>query len=187
MADIPTSRANEPASQANQPLSAPIGPVPITVLTQYLKDLSFESPSAPGILSQLGQNAQPNVAVNVNLATGQLSSPNADAPGPYECTLTIKAEGTLAQGEASMPAFIIECSYAGLFVFPANLPEGAIRALLMVEAPRLLFPFARQQISCAAQSGGFGPLLINPIDFGALYNQQMQYEAQAAQQQSGTA
>ncbi len=171
--------SNETTLQTQQS----IGPVPITVLTQYLKDLSFESPSAPGILSQIGPNAQPNVAVNVNLATGQLPSPNPDVPGPYECTLTIKAEGKLAE----QPAFIIECSYAGLFVFPNGLPEAAIRAMLMVEAPRLLFPFARQQISEIAQTGGFGPLLINPIDFGALYNQQLQYEARGAQQQAGNA
>ena len=178
-----TSESTPETLQTSQAIGPMAGAVPITVLTQYLKDFSFESPSAPGILSQLGVNAQPAVAVNVNLATGQLPSPNPEVPGPYECTLTIKAEGKLGDS----PAFIIECSYAGLFVFPAALPDGALRAMLMIEAPRLLFPFARAHISDAAQAGGFGPLLINPIDFGALYHQQMQYEAQAAQQQTGTA
>ena len=190
MADVPN--ATNPAHdnpQSQLQTSQNVGPVPINVLTQYVKDLSFENPNVPGILTQLG-GQQPNVAVSVNLSTGQLPAP-ADAPAgtnpaPYECTLTIKADAKLGEGENAQQAFIIECSYAGLFAFPEGLPEGLLRGLLMVEAPRLLFPFARSYISDAAQAGGFGPLLINPIDFGALYNQQLGYEAQAAQQQTGT-
>ena len=180
-----------PAAPPEQPQTIPLGAVPITVLTQYVKDLSFENPNAPASLAQLGPSNQPQVGISVNIQTGPVAAPQPPT-GPsgqpaFECALTIKAEGKLGTGDAVQIAFIIEVTYAGLFAFPPGLPDGAVRALLMVEAPRLLFPFARLQLSEAAQAGGYGPLLINPIDFGGLYQQQLNYEQQASQQQSGTA
>lgn len=166
--------------------NGPTGAVPIQILTQYLKDLSFESPGGPVMLAAVAKTP-PSVQANVNLSTAQLQATEPDAPAPYECTLTIKVEGRLGDGDNAATAFITEISYAGLFAFPAGLPHDLMRLLLMVEAPRLLFPFARVLVSDTVQQGGFGPLLLNPIDFGALYQQQLQYEAQAAQQQSGTA
>ena len=178
MTDQPTTTASD-----TTPQTLPLGAVPITVLTQYVKDLSFENPNAPQSLSQLGPQNQPQVGVSVNIQTGQVNAPNPSGQPAFECALTIKAEGKLAE----TTAFIAEVTFAGLFAFPAGLPEPAVRAMLMVEAPRLLFPFARMHLSECAQSGGYGPLLINPIDFGGLYQQQLNYEQQASQQQTGTA
>lgn len=162
--------------------------VPMSVLSQYLKDFSFENPNAPGILG-LMSNGAPQVNITVNLTTSQLQAPTPAAPPAYECALTLKADATLKDPlGADQPAFIVECTYAGAFAFPADLPEQLLRALLMVEAPRLLFPFARAIVADAARDGGFGPLMVNPIDFASMYERQLQYEAQAAlAPQTGTA
>jgi preprotein translocase subunit SecB len=165
-------------TQENAPQS-----VPMTVLSQYLKDLSLENPSAPGILSLL-QQTQPQVNVNVTVGFRPLGNgPTPQAPAVYECLVTIKAEGKLQDN----PAFIVECSYGGAFALPQNLPEQMVRGLMMVEAPRLLFPFARQIASECVMNAGYGPLLIAPVDFMTLYNQQAQAETLAGSDAAGNA
>lgn len=161
--------------------------IPMSVLSQYVKDLSFENPGAPGLLSNLG-NAQPEVSVTVNVSHRTLQAtadgePAQALPAVYECTLTVKAEGKLA----GAPAFMIECLYAAAVALPKTLPDQVARGMLLVEAPRLLFPFARQIVSDAVRDGGYGPLMINPVDFMAMYQRQMQIEAEANRQQSGNA
>lgn len=168
---------------ANTPPQA----IPISVLSQYVKDLSFENPGAPGLLSNLGAN-QPEVSVTVNVSHRPLQAtaegqPAENLPALFECTLTIKADGKLG----GVPAFMIECLYAAAIALPQNLPEQMTRGMLMVEAPRLLFPFARQIVSDAVRDGGYGPLMINPVDFMAMYQRQMQIEAQASHQKTGSA
>ena len=174
--------ADQPTSQPAQPSLQQASTVPMQVLSQYLKDFSFENPNAPQILSLLSRE-QPQVNININLSTSQLQAAAPNQPPAFECAITLKVEGTLG----GKPAFIIECTYAGAFAFPADVPEPLLRALLMIDAPRLLFPFARVMVADAARDGGFGPLLINPIDFAALYDRQLQIEAQAANQPTGTA
>lgn len=165
---------------SNTPQAATI---PMTVLSQYLKDFSFENPHAPQILSLMAKE-QPQVSVNVSLTTSPLQAAGPNQPPVYECAMTLKAESMLG----GQTAFIIECVYAGAFAFPADLPEPVLRALLTVEAPRMLFPFARVIISDAARDGGYGPFMINPIDFASMYERQLQFEAQAANApQTGTA
>lgn len=178
--------AETPQNQSGAPQA-----IPMSVLSQYVKDLSFENPGAPGLLSNLGNN-QPEVNVTVNVSHRPLQA-HADAPANgqpaptlpavYECTLTVKADGRLAGASA----FMIECLYAAAIALPQNLPEQVTRGMLMVEAPRLLFPFVRQIVSDAVRDGGYGPLMINPVDFMAMYMRQMQIEAEASQQQAGNA
>lgn len=166
--------------------AAPQG-IPLSVLSQYVKDLSFENPGSPGLLSQLA-NAQPEVNVTVNVSHRTLQAtadgqPQQGLPAVFEVTLTIKADGKLAQ----KPAFMIECLYAAAIALPNNLPENIARGMLMVETPRLLFPYARQIVSDAVRDGGYGPLMINPVDFMSMYQRQLQIEAEASKQQAGNA
>ena len=125
------------------------------IVHQYIKDLSFEVPGAP----QSFQGATPpDVNVNVDVAVSRLEEPR------YEVSLRIEARGNVS-GSA---LFIIELVYAGLFEV-AGLPEEQLQPALVIEGPRLLFPFARSIVAGLTRDGGLPPLMISPIDFVALY------------------
>lgn len=142
---------------------------PLTINGQYVKDLSFESPNSPGIMAEL-QNHQPDININVNVATSKLDG--ADAPdNMHEVVLDLQAEMKLDD----RTGFLVELKYAG--VFTLNVPEEHRAAFLLIECPRILFPFARQILSDATQSGGFMPLMLQPIDFAAMYQANAQNEA----------
>ena len=134
--------------------ATPDGPQ-LFVNIQYIKDLSFENPRAPQSLIQ--QTTQPDVAINVDVKGHNL---NAEA---YEVVLTINATATV-QGE---PVFLVELAYAAV-VTVRNAPEPMLTSLVLVETPRIIFPFARAVIASATRDGGFPPLMINPIDFAEL-------------------
>ena len=144
---------------AEQPASEGLPQAPIMVKAQYTKDLSFENPNAPESLARL--QAVPQVSINVSVDTSQLE--NRD----WEVTIEIKAE---AKTEAET-VFIIELVYGGVFEIGEQVPEDSLRALLLIECPRLLFPFAREILSSATRDGGLPPLLLQPIDFIQLYRQ----------------
>lgn len=146
-------------TQTNDPIGP--GTIPPTggdtaqrliINVQYIKDLSFENPRAPQSLQQ--QPAPPAVDINVDV--------NATPLGPenYEVVLTINASAKV-NGEA---LFILELVY-GAVVTVHNVPRDMLPPVLLVETPRLLFPFARAIVAEATQNGGFPPLMINPIDF----------------------
>jgi len=157
--------------------------IPMTVLSQYVKDISFESPNVPAILPML-QQTQPAVNVSVTVGYRPLGTPNTpQAPATFEGVLTIKAEGNVQDNKG----FIVECTYCGIFAMPQGVPDEIVKALMMVEAPRLLFPFARQIASECVMNGGFGPLLIAPVDFLSLYHQQQSQAELAAQEPAGAA
>lgn len=137
------------------------------VSVQYVKDLSFENPRAPQSLIQPA--SQPEVAINVDVKARNL---NAEA---YEVELTINVNAN-AQGE---PVFLVELAYAAV-VTVRNAPEAMLATLVLVEAPRMVFPFARAIIANATRDGGFPPLLINPIDFAELLRRQQSPEQTAA-------
>ena len=137
---------------------APQG-LPIQINTQYVKDLSFENPNAPQSL--VPQNSQPNIEVNVNVQARGLG------PNVYEVVLSI----TCTAKHETMTAFIVEVAYAGVFTLNA-VPQEHVHPLLLIECPRLLFPFARALVANATREGGFLPLLIQPIDFLDLYRRQ---------------
>ncbi|MQT12887.1 protein-export chaperone SecB [Segnochrobactrum spirostomi] len=141
-------------------------PPSINVLAQYLKDFSFENPKAP--LSLQPRQQAPAITVNVNVNARALSE--AD----IEVTLLLDARA----GSEDDVVFHTEIAYAGIFRIQ-NVPGEHLQPLVMIECPRLLFPFARQIVADATRNGGFPPLLIDPIDFVALYQQNIQ-RAQAA-------
>ena len=128
----------------------------IVVNAQYIKDLSFENPNAPRVLMEGA--SQPDVEISVNVGA-QLLGDNQ-----YEVTLNLAAKAT-ANDTA---LFLVDLTYAGL-VSPQGTPESEINALIMIEGPRLLFPFARAIISDCTRDGGFMPLNIQPVDFVAVY------------------
>lgn len=143
--------------------SGDVKPPTMNVLVQYVKDFSFESPNAPKILAQppnQGPGPQINVQVNVNARQIELNN--------YEAELSIEVKATL--GEEVM--FLTEVLYAGIFRI-TGLTEEQLKPVILIECPRLLFPFARQIIGEATRNGGFPPLLIDPIDFVALYQRRM--------------
>ena len=145
--------------------------IPLSVNLQYLKDLSFESPRAPQVFVSEGPQSQ--VAVNVRV-DGRGVGENT-----YEITLHLEVSATA--GDAQV--FLLEMDYAGIFTVPQLLPE-VLGPLLMIEAPRMLFPFARQIVSATVAAGGFPPLLVNPIDFADLYRRQLAAQAQGAPAQA---
>lgn len=144
----------------------------LVVNGQYLKDLSFESPNSPGILADLQKGVQPDVNINVNVSTAKLEGP--ETPGNmHEVVLELNAE--LKVGD--QVGFICELKYGG--VFTISVPEEHVKAFSLIECPRILFPFARQIMAEATQNGGFMPLMLQPIDFAAMY-QKGYLEQQAA-------
>ena len=151
------------------PEAAP--PPQLNVLAQYTKDLSFENPNAPASLAPQAQQPAINIQINVGA--------KALADNEYEVTLSIegKAEG------ASTLIFSFELQYAGVFRI-VNVPQENLHPLVMIECPRLLFPFAREIIATAVRDGGFPPLMLDPVDFVGLYRQNMDRQAAEAQQAS---
>jgi preprotein translocase subunit SecB len=131
----------------------------IRVLAQYVKDFSFENPNAP---ASLREGPQPKVDLQLDVNARAM-----DEEGVFEVDLKISAK-TERDGQAQ---FIIELVYSGLFGF-SNIPLDAVEPLLLAECPRLLFPFARQLIATNSQAGGYPPLMLDPMDFGALYASQ---------------
>ncbi len=145
---------------ADQPQAQSTNFAPLAVSLQYLKDVSFESPRAPQVFVTQGPQSQVNVNVRVD---GRGVGENT-----YEITLHLEVKAVAGED----PVFILEMDYAGIFTVAPQPPE-ALSPLLMVEAPRLLFPFARQIVTNTIAAGGFPPLLINPIDFADLYRRQL--------------
>jgi len=144
---------------------APEAPQAATI-AQYIKDLSVESPSAPEVFQWQGQ---PSLDVQFGL--------NGSKVGDDVHEVILKIEVTAKSDNGTH--FIVDLTYAGLFGI-RNFPEEALAPFLLVEAPRILFPFARQIVAESVQNMGFAPLLLEPIDFASAYMAQLQ----AAQQQA---
>jgi preprotein translocase subunit SecB len=149
------------SDQAEAPYLAPI-----QVNAQYIKDLSFEVPGAPALFMEMNA-AAPDLQVRVDL--------NAQSLGGniYEVALQLSAEAKVNE----KIAFIVELTFAGIFTL--NVPEEHLQPVLLIEAPRLLFPFARAIIADVTGSGGLPPLLLQPIDFAALFRAKMEQMGQA--------
>lgn len=139
----------------------------LNALAQYTRDFSFENPHAPMSLGP--QEKAPNISIQVNVNAKQLAETD------FEVNLLI--EGNAGEGPGTL--FKFELDYAGVFRL-TNIPTDQIHPVVMIECPRLLFPFARQIIADAVRNGGFPPLYVDPIDFAALYQQKA---AEAAAQQ----
>jgi preprotein translocase subunit SecB len=141
--------------QAADPQQAP----QLNVLAQYVKDFSFENPNAPRSLQPSQTQPAINIQINVNAAPIQ---------SDYEVEL--KIEGTAEIGSTMLFAF--DLVYGGVFRIQ-NIPQDQIHPVLMIECPRLLFPFAREIIATGVRNGGFPPLYIDPVDFVGMYRQKM--------------
>ena len=132
----------------------------VATIHQYIKDLSVESPSSPQAFQW---QIQPQLEVQFNINVGKV------ADDVHEVVLKIEVAARSDQGVH----FLIDLSYAGLYGL-RNFPEEAVPPFLLIEAPRLLFPFARQIIADSSQNTGFPPVMLEPIDFGAAYMAQLQ-------------
>jgi preprotein translocase subunit SecB len=139
---------------------------PIIINAQYIKDLSFEAPGAPTIYRKL-QDETPEMSVDVSVGANPLQD------NKFETILDIKAKCQIK----NEIAFVLELEYAG--VFTLNVPDEHTQVVLLVECPRLLFPFARNIIADVSRDGGFQPVMLNPLDFGAMFKARLQ-EAQKA-------
>jgi preprotein translocase subunit SecB len=149
----------------------------LNVLAQYVKDLSFESPGAPGSLRG-ARDKSPGININVNV------NANPIGENEYDVTLTLNAKA----GADKDVLFNVELVYGGVFRV-AGFPQEHMLPILFIECPRLLFPFARQVIAECTRNGGFPPLMIDPIDFAQMFQQRMAQEQAKAKvaQPVGTA
>ncbi len=132
----------------------------LTVLGQYIKDLSFESPTAPQSLQGPGQNPQLKVGVNVN------AGPRGE--DAYEVALQLEVHARSDQGVI----YNVELVYGGLFRLK-GVPQNLLQPVLFVDCPTILFPFLRRVLADVIRDGGFPPLMLEPIDFGRLYAQNL--------------
>jgi preprotein translocase subunit SecB len=148
--------------QENTPQQGPA----IRVLSQYIKDLSFENPGAT-------VQDQPNIELGIDVG----AAPKQGDEGIFEVTLKLKARA----GTQTTALFLLEMDYSGLFQLQ-GFSQADMEPILLIECPRILFPFARRIIADISAEGGFPPLRIDPVDFGALYSTQKQRAAAAAEQ-----
>jgi len=143
--------------------------VQVRVAGQYIKDLSFENPNVRKLLE--GPGEKPALRIEVNVNATKLTDKM------FESAILFKAEATSKAGVI----YDLELAYAGLFEIQ-NLPEQALEPFLLINCPSLLFPFLRRIVADLTREGGFAPLLLDPIDFAALFVQRQQQAAQQGQQ-----
>ena len=140
----------------------------LNVLAQYIKDMSFENPNAPQSLQGLGKSPAININVNVN------ANPIGETEFDVVLSITCRAE------VEKKVLFNVELVYGGVFRV-AGFPQEHVLPILFIECPRLLFPFARQIIADASRNGGYPPLMLEPIDFAAMFQQRMAEERTRAE------
>lgn len=161
MAKKPAPKKDADTNGTNAP--DPNAQVQLNTLAQYVKDYSFENPRAP--MSLQGQQEQPEINISVNV--------NAQAMGETEYEVSIKLEAEAKAKEDVL--FNVELLYAGVFRI-TGIPAEHVHPVVLIECPRLLFPFARQIVAEGTRDGGFPPLMIDPVDFAALYRQRVAQE-----------
>ena len=162
--------ADEQPAQVQQPN--------MRVLGQFIRDMSFEN-----IMAQQGAptDVQPDVQVQVNLDAKKRPVDNQ-----YETTITLKVESK-NKGEDKKTLFLLEIDYVGIFHIE-NVPEDQLHPFLMIECPRMIFPFLRRIVSDVTRDGGFPPLNLENIDFMSMYRNEIARRAQQeGQQPAGTA
>ncbi|WP_439122080.1 protein-export chaperone SecB [Marivita sp.] len=168
MADTPETTANGAAPQA--------APVKMNVLAQFVRDMSFEN-----ILAQKGVqgDVQPDVQLQVNLDAKKRTADNQ-----YEVIL--KLQVTSKSKESGDTLFVLELEYAGVFLVE-NVPDDQLHPFLLIECPRMLFPFVRRIVSDVTRDGGFPPLNLETIDFLQLYRTELARRASAQQEETANA
>ncbi len=133
----------------------------IGVSAQYLKDFSFESPGAPASLLKMSKSPQIDLSLDLNIR-------KLEDDDYFEVEIIIEAKAMYE----NQTLFIVDLKYAGVFNL-INIPEDQQQLLLAIRCPEIIFPFARKLIADITQAGGFQPLMIDPINFGALYHKRM--------------
>ena len=164
MSDTPGGNGN---GEALDPQAG--GGPQIQVLAQYVKDLSFENPAAPMSL----QGQKPALEVGVDVQARGLGTDQ------YEVMIRVRADAKAA----TQTIFVCELSFAGVFLLK-GIPQENVQPLILIECPRLLFPFAREIIATSVRDGGFPPLMLDPVDFVGLYRQNMERQQAAAAAQA---
>jgi len=134
-------------------------PPQLNVVAQYIKDLSFENPNAP---QSMTAGVQPQLGIQINVGAKPLSETDVE--------VMLKLEGKAENSGNLM--FRFELEYCGVFRIQ-NVPQESVNAIVLIECPRLLFPFAREVVANTVRNGGFPPLLLDPVDFVSLYRQRM--------------
>ena len=160
--DAPQAAQTSSEQQGN---GAEVAQPMLRILAQYIKDASFENPNAPDSLRQ-GQ-AAPEISINIEIGRQMVDE------GTVEVILML---GAKAERDGK-PVFLCELEYAGLFAF-GNIAEDHIQPMILIECPRLLFPFARQIMAELTQNGGYPPILLEPPDFAAMFRDEMMRRAQ---------
>jgi preprotein translocase subunit SecB len=161
--------AESKETNGNMPPAGPEGAVPqLQILTQYIRDLSFENPGVGAPVER------PQIDLGVDLQARRITTQDQ-----YEVLIKLRVGAT----QDDKPIFMLELVYGGLFMI-TNVPEEGLQPILLIECPRLIFPFARRIVADVVRDGGLPPLLIEPIDFAALYRAKM---AEQAGQRTATA
>lgn len=163
---IVAAAAPEAGVNIQAPQPQPGAQPSMRILGQYLKDLSFENPNAPQSLAP--QQTQPDINIAVNVNAKNL------APTDFEVELHLDAKATV-EGKV---VFAAELVYAGAFRLE-NFPSNLLHPAVLIECPRMLFPFARQILADATRNGGFPPLMLDPIDFASMYQKRLQQQTVA--------
>ena len=173
MAENGNGAAAQPAEGAQEDKPK----VKMQVLSQYVRDLSFENAMAQR--KAKAERVQPDIQVSVALDARK----RADTENQYEVIQKYKVNSRDKETEEAL--FVLELEYAGVFQVE-NVPAEQLHPFLLIECPRMLFPFARLIISDATRDGGFAPLNLENIDFVALYRQQIARQAEQRQQEGAT-
>ncbi|MFP7672390.1 protein-export chaperone SecB [Marivita sp. S0852] len=168
MADTPETASNGAAEQP--------APIKMNVLAQFVRDMSFEN-----ILAQKGVqgDVQPDVQLQVNL-----DAKKRTADHQYEVILKVQINSKAKESGDTL--FVLELEYAGVF-HVENVPEDQLHPFLLIECPRMLFPFVRRIVSDVTRDGGFPPLNLETIDFLQLYRTELARRAQSQQSETANA
>ncbi|WBU63805.1 protein-export chaperone SecB [Paracoccus aerodenitrificans] len=159
---------NAAADNANNGSDTP-QPPRMQILAQFVRDLSFENIVAQKGLN--GSDVKPEIAVQVSLDARKRSVENQ-----YEVIAKFRVSSKNSNDDSNL--FLCELDYGGVF-HVAGVPEEQLHPFLMIECPRMLFPFIRRIISDTTRDGGFPPVNLDPVDFVALYRQEIARRAQA--------
>lgn len=143
----------------------------VQINTQYIKDLSFEAPALPMILTEL--KSAPAISVNVDVQVNKTAQENV-----YTVELTTKAAAQTQDTKKAV--FICELTYGALVTL--NIPQEHVEPVLLIEIPHLLFPYVRAIIANTTREAGLPPLQVNPIDFASLYRNKVQEMQKNAEQ-----
>lgn len=140
------------------------GQAPLVVNAQYVKDLSFENPSP--LSNVMGNEERPSISIHIEAQAHNI------ADRSFEVTLRVRVDAKRKETQV----FLLDLEYAGAFTIGKEVPEEYLRPILMIECPRILFPFARNIVAMTTQEGGYPALLLTPVDFADLYQRQTAQE-----------